>query len=192
MEIVIKLHKFYRIHKKKYRIKYAADAVCYTQVPEKISDLKKQRKRWHIGLFQSLIKHKDMLFNFKYGLLGIISFPYYWIYELLAPLIEFVGLLFILISYFIGLINLKFMMFYYLIYVVFCSMFSITSFFSRVYTKTNSIKSKEMVIIFVVNFFENFGFRQLVNLYRLQAFFNYRKNRQWRNLRRVELDFKDK
>ena len=56
MELVVKLHVFCRENDRDYRIRYVTDAICWTQVPEKLSDLIKQRRRWHIGLFQSMIR----------------------------------------------------------------------------------------------------------------------------------------
>ena len=49
MELCVKLHVFCRENARPYRIRYAADAVCWTQVPERFGDLCKQRRRWHIG-----------------------------------------------------------------------------------------------------------------------------------------------
>ena len=54
IELVMKLHVFCKLHNMKYCIKYVPDAVCWSQAPEKLKDLIKQRRRWHIGLFQSM------------------------------------------------------------------------------------------------------------------------------------------
>ena len=65
MELVVKLHVFCREHDIPYRIRYATDAICWTQAPEKLSDLCRQRRRWHIGLFQRMLEHRKMFMNFK-------------------------------------------------------------------------------------------------------------------------------
>ena len=115
----------------KYTICYATDAICWTQAPEKLSDLKKQRKRWHLGLFQSMIKHRKMLFNPKFGAVGYISYLYFLIYELLSPFIEIFGVLTMLLAFAMDLINIPFMVLFFLIYAVFGSVLSLTAFFSR-------------------------------------------------------------
>ena len=69
MELIVKLHSYYRSNQLPYSIKYAYDAVCWTQAPERLRDLIKQRKRWHIGLLQSMAKHVNM---FTFG-----SYIYY-------------------------------------------------------------------------------------------------------------------
>lgn len=91
MELVVKLHVFCREHNIPYSIRYASDAICWTQAPEKLSDLCKQRRRWHIGLYQSMTRHRRILANPRYGMVGFISYFYFLIYELLSPYIEVFG-----------------------------------------------------------------------------------------------------
>jgi biofilm PGA synthesis N-glycosyltransferase PgaC len=66
MELVVKLHSYYRSNKLPYAIKYAYEAVCWTQAPERLRDLLRQRKRWHIGLLQSLSKHPSLITSGSY------------------------------------------------------------------------------------------------------------------------------
>ncbi|MDO7204918.1 glycosyltransferase family 2 protein [Paraclostridium bifermentans] len=63
MDLVVKLHSFYRKNKIKYKIKYEYKAICWSQVPEKLKDLKGQRRRWHIGLITSLNSHRYIFFK---------------------------------------------------------------------------------------------------------------------------------
>lgn len=189
MELVIRLHKYLITNKHKYSIKYAPDAICYTQAPNKLVDFKKQRKRWHTGLFQSLIYHNEMLFNPRYKAIGFISFPYYYIYELLAPIIEIIGLIFIIIAYLIELINLRFMWLYLLTYIIFYTLFTVTSFCNRIYTENYKISTKDFLKVIFYSIIENFGFRQLVNIYRIQAFILYRKNKsKWDKINRRKVN----
>lgn len=189
MEIILRLHDYAITNKIPYRIKYVSSAVCYTQAPSKLKDFKKQRKRWHNGLFQSLIAHKNMFFNPKYGYLGSISTLYYWIYELIAPLTETIGLIFIFISYFLELINLKFMIIYLGIYILFCTTFTITTFFNRTYTNMNNITIKDFLRVLFYALIENIGFRQLVNWYRLSSFFETKKNKmRWEKITRKKVE----
>ncbi len=189
MEIILRLHDYAITTKIPYRIKYVPDAVCYTQAPSKLKDFKKQRKRWQNGLFQSLMSHKNMFFNPKYGLLGFVSFLYYWVYELLAPLTETVGLAFIFLSYFLELMNLKFMIIYLAIYLLFCTIFTIATFFNRTYTISNKITVKDFIRVVFYAMIENIGFRQLVNWYRLSSFFGTHKNKMnWAKITRTKME----
>lgn len=189
MELVIRLHDYEISNKHEYSIKYAKDAICYTQAPSKLKDFRNQRKRWHTGLFQSLNSHKNMLFNIKYKALGFLSFPYYFVYELLAPITETLGLIFMIIFYIYGLMNLKFLLIYTGTYVIFCTIFTITTFFNRTYTLYNDISLKDFLKVLFYAFIENFGFRQLVNIYRLEAFLFYKKNKlKWGKFDRKKID----
>ena len=152
-----------------------------------VKDLKKQRQRWHIGLFQSLIMHKNMFLNIKYGVVGCFSFLYYWVYELVSPITEIVGFIFIFISAFLNLINFRFMLMYSFVYILFCTFFSAVAFFTRTYTMVNRITFGDSIKIILYSFIENFGFRQLINFYRFMAFVNYKSNKnKWGKITRVK------
>ena len=74
MELVVKLHTFCRNNNIPYEIRYEPNAICWSQSPGSIKDLFTQRRRWHLGLFQSLFKYRRMFFNINFGLLGFISY----------------------------------------------------------------------------------------------------------------------
>ena len=134
MELVVKMHVFCRENKIPYRIRYASDAICWTQVPEKFSDLCKQRRRWHIGLFQSMLSHRTILGNLDYGLVGFVSYVYFLIYELFSPYIEVFGVLTMILAVLLDFLNVPFMLLYMAIYVVFSSVLSLAAFFARLHT----------------------------------------------------------
>ena len=77
MELVVKLHRLIKEKRLKKRIEFVPDPVCWTEAPQTMTVLRKQRRRWHQGLIESLWKHKKMLFNPKYGSIGLIAFPYF-------------------------------------------------------------------------------------------------------------------
>ena len=134
MELVMRLHVFCREHGIPYRVRYATDAICWTQAPEKLSDLCRQRRRWHIGLYQSMMRHKNILFDLKYGMVGFVSCIYFLIYELFSPYIEVFGVLVTLLAWYVGFLNVPFMLLYMGIYIVYSSILSLTAFFARVHT----------------------------------------------------------
>ena len=132
MELVMKLHVFLKLNKIPYSIKYVPDAICWSQAPEKLGDLIKQRRRWHMGLFQSIGKYKEMFLNMKFGTLSFISYLYFLIYELLSPLIEITGIVVTIISFMVNLINVNFMIIFFLLYAAFGAILSLTIFLARV------------------------------------------------------------
>jgi cellulose synthase/poly-beta-1,6-N-acetylglucosamine synthase-like glycosyltransferase len=64
-------------------IAYAEDAIAYTEAPDTLRGLARQRFRWSFGTLQCMWKHRDALFRRKYGTLGWIAMPNVWLFQLL-------------------------------------------------------------------------------------------------------------
>ncbi len=191
MELVVKLHVFCREHDLPYRIRYATDAVCWTQAPEKFSDLCKQRRRWHIGLFQSMTKHRKMLFNRKYGLVGMISYLYFLIYELLSPYIEVFGLLTVVLAFAVDLINVPFMMLFFLIYVIYSAILSLTAFFARIHTIDLRLTLTDVLKATALCILEVAGLRLILAWVRATALIGYhRRKHTWEKIERKSIKFR--
>ena len=71
-----------------YRVLYTGRAIAYTEAPEKLSDFMKQRQRWTYGGFQVLKKHRDMLFNPRYGKMGMVGLPYFLLFPWIDVIIS--------------------------------------------------------------------------------------------------------
>jgi len=105
MEIVVRLWQFKRDKKIKAKAVFVPEPVCWTEVPDNGKKLFKQRSRWHQGLAETLKIHHQMILEPAYGVTGLIGLPYYFLFELLAPLIKIFTLVFIFVAAFAGLIN---------------------------------------------------------------------------------------
>lgn len=108
MELIMRMHKYYRENKIDYEIAYIPDPLCWTEAPSDFEILGKQRNRWTRGTIECLKFHKEMFMNSTYGILGYISYPYWLLAEWMAPYIEAGGLLFFLIIAVLGLANWPF------------------------------------------------------------------------------------
>lgn len=107
-ELTVRLHRYFRDRGETYRIQYLMDAVCWTQVPEEAAVLRSQRDRWHRGLWETLWAHKDMLFNPRYGRIGMLGLPYMWFVEGMSPVMEVSGYLLVLILGLTGNLDARF------------------------------------------------------------------------------------
>ncbi len=80
------------MHKAGYRIAYAHNALAYTEAPETLATLAKQRFRWAFGTLQCLWKHRDLVFNSKFGALGWFALPSIWFCQIflvaLMPVVD--------------------------------------------------------------------------------------------------------
>jgi cellulose synthase/poly-beta-1,6-N-acetylglucosamine synthase-like glycosyltransferase len=126
MDLIIRMRKEMYDRKKKFKITYIPESLCWTEVPPDINILMRQRVRWARGLIQTLLLHKKMLFNPKYGSTGWFALPYFFVFEFLGPIIEAFGYLLLVISItlsysYFGIVNLEFLiwpfLFIYLLYI---------------------------------------------------------------------------
>lgn len=190
MELVVKLHEYCTVSRMDYSICYATDAICWTQAPERLRDLRKQRKRWHLGLFQSMMRHRGILLNPRYGAVSFISYFYFLVYELLSPFIELFGLATMVLAWFCGLINVRFMVLLFLIYALFGVVLSLTAFFARMYTADLRVSFGDMMKAVLLCFFEITCLRFVLSWVRATAFFGYRKSKlQWGSIERKTINY---
>jgi cellulose synthase/poly-beta-1,6-N-acetylglucosamine synthase-like glycosyltransferase/peptidoglycan/xylan/chitin deacetylase (PgdA/CDA1 family)/spore germination protein YaaH len=75
-----------RILKQGYIVKNCAEAIAYTEAPETVNGLLKQRFRWSFGVMQSFWKNKDALFNKKYKFFGMLGMPNILVFQIVLPL----------------------------------------------------------------------------------------------------------
>lgn len=137
MELLVRMRRMMRNKKIPYTVGFIPDPLCWTEVPQQWKVLHRQRNRWTRGTMETLWMHRKMLFNPKYKVLGMLSTPYWMFFEWLAPIIEFFGILFIILLYVLGLLN----------WTIFLSFFALVYFFSVLYSIT-------------AIFFEEYSFQQ--------------------------------
>lgn len=190
MELVVKLHEYCRVNHMEYTICYATDAICWTQAPERLGDLMKQRKRWHLGLFQTMVRHRKMLCNPQFGAVSFVSYFYFLLYELLSPFIEIFGVLTMALAFAVDLINVPFMLLFFLIYALFGGVLSLTAFFSRMYTSNLRVTFSDAMKACLLCLFEITCLRFILAFVRATAFFGYRKKKlQWGRIERKKIHF---
>lgn len=85
-------------------VQASPDARVYTEVPTTLKDLYKQRIRWYRGTFQTLLKHKNILTNPRFGYLQSLSYPFLLLSAAFLPAAGIVVLISIILSVLSGLI----------------------------------------------------------------------------------------
>lgn len=189
MELVVRLHEFCRANHRPYQIKYAPDAVCWSQAPERLRDLSKQRKRWQRGLFQSMWGHREMGVNPRYGVVGLVSYVYFLLYELLSPYIEVFGVATIVLSIVMDMLNVRYMVLYFVLYALYGALLSLTAFFSRIHTIDMKLSVGDMLKAILLCLFETTFLRFHLAVVRATAFIGYKKNKlNWDKLERQKLN----
>jgi cellulose synthase/poly-beta-1,6-N-acetylglucosamine synthase-like glycosyltransferase len=120
-DLTIKLQKTNRV------LQGSSGALCYTEAPESIRDVYKQRLSWFRGDFQNFWKHRDAFFNPRFGFMHKFTLPYMLISMTLVPLasifvivtsimmilngqwmvVLYAGLLFILLQFLFSALGIK-------------------------------------------------------------------------------------
>lgn len=105
MEIVVRLFRYRHQQKQKAKAVFLANPVCWTEMPSSGRNIFKQRARWHQGLTETLQIHKAMILEPRYGVTGLVGLPYYFFFEMLAPVIKLLAVIFIIVSIFLDILN---------------------------------------------------------------------------------------
>jgi cellulose synthase/poly-beta-1,6-N-acetylglucosamine synthase-like glycosyltransferase len=154
--------------------------IAWTEVPEKLKVLSKQRVRWHIGLIQVLWKHRKMIFNPRYGVTGLITIPFFVFGEMLAPVFEAIGVLLILVSLIFGLGNPLYTFYLILFSIGFMVLVNIYVVLLDLLAFQQYTQFKNLVKMLAFCVLESVGYRQLTILWRLKAFYRVMRGAvQW-------------
>ena len=139
MELVVRMRRYMIENKIPYTVKFIPDPLCWTEAPESYEILGKQRSRWTRGTMETLWIHRGMFLNPKYKILGMVSYPYWFLYEYLAPIIELIGILITILMVFLGILNWYIFGLLFLMVYVFAMFFSILA----IYTEEATFKKYE-------------------------------------------------
>ena len=172
MEVVMELHKHYRLDvKEPYKIIFMPDPVCWTEVPETISTLRRQRSRWQRGLLQSLSLYKEALFNFRMGTVGMIGYPYFLFIELLSPAIELLSYVIVALAWYMGILSVEMAIIFFFVGIVFGMIMTVMALVIEELYFSRYLRVRDFFKLLAASFLESFGYRQFLNLVRLLAFF---------------------
>jgi len=167
-------------------IHYFPHPIAWTEAPETLTMLGKQRTRWHLGLMKTLWKHKKIFFNPKYGSTGTILFPFFVFGEMLLPLIELCGYILIFVNLTLGVSTLPFTLAFLAVswgYTVLMSLFVILL-EQIAFPKYTTFKDTSKLIFCC--FLENFGYRQMTIWWRLRAFVRFFKQKiNWDEIKKI-------
>ena len=173
MELVVRMHRYLREQKREYEMHFLPDPVCWTEVPESRKVLGRQRNRWQRGLIDSLRIHRRMMLNPRYGAIGMVAFPYFVFFEMLAPLVELSGYIIIPLSYALGMLNFLFFALFLAIAILFGVILSTGSVVLEELSFGRYPKTLDLLKLVAVGFLENFGYRQLTVWWRVKGSWDY-------------------
>lgn len=173
LEMVVRLHSIHRRHKRPYQIRMVPDPICWTEVPEDTRILARQRNRWQRGLLDTLWRHRRAMFNPKYGRFGLISMPYFLIFEGLAPILEAFGYLAFLWFFITDLMDSQFVILFIWVSLCMGVLNSIVAVLLEVNSGHRYPGMRTLGLLLVTAILENFGYRQLTVWWRIRGTFDF-------------------
>jgi cellulose synthase/poly-beta-1,6-N-acetylglucosamine synthase-like glycosyltransferase len=193
MELTVHLHRHMLENNIPYKIEFIPDPVVWTEVPESLSVLHRQRERWHRGLLETLLTHRQVLWNPKYKWMGMVSFPFFVFGELLAPLIELLGYIGLILGLYLGAIDSDFALLFFLLSWGFSALLTLFAIFLEITSFRRYDKISDFFKMIYCLLIETFGYRQLTILFRLQGFYKYlRGDQSWGNMTRTGFSSKER
>lgn len=188
MELVVRMRRYMEEKNIAYKVAFIPDPLCWTEAPASYKILGRQRNRWTRGTIETLKFHKIMFFNTGYGILGLLSYPYWFFFEFLAPIVEFVGFIIFTIFAIFGLINWPY--FFALLACVysFGVLYSVFAILMEVHSYNQYRSRKDMLRLFLTAFLEPIFFHPFVVWSAVKGNIDFlRKKSSWGEMTRTGL-----
>jgi cellulose synthase/poly-beta-1,6-N-acetylglucosamine synthase-like glycosyltransferase len=187
LELVIKLHRHFRENRHPYAIRFMAEPVVWTQAPETLGDLARQRARWQRGALETFWKHRSLALNPRYGAVGLISFGQIMLLDVIGPLVAVLGYVVVPLCWVFGLLSHEHFLAFLAAVFSFGILMSLLSLILEQVFIAKITRKRDLATLAAIAVVENFGYRQLCNLWRVWGWYQYlRKHEQWGPMARKE------
>ena len=174
MELIVRLHRISSARGQRYRVSFIPDPVCWTDAPEDLATLAKQRKRWQRGLAESLWENRELLLRERQRHGRLARVPV--LHRVRAPEPARrgrVGLAVMAIAWATGgMTGMSFLAFVAAAFAL-GVMLSTTSLLLEELSFHTYPKARHLLALFAVSVLENLGYRQLNSWWRLQALWGW-------------------
>jgi cellulose synthase/poly-beta-1,6-N-acetylglucosamine synthase-like glycosyltransferase len=173
MELVVRMHRYRRERRQPYRIGFVPDPICWTEAPESLRVLRRQRTRWQRGLIDTLMRHRCMIGRPRYGTVGMVSLPGFLVFEMISPLVELSGYLLLPLLWASGLLSMPLAGTFFVLAIMYMVLVSALAILLEdlAFRRYHSVFDLGRLLLAAV--LENFGFRQLTVWWRVRAFAEY-------------------
>ncbi len=186
MDLIVQLHQWAANHHRKIRMSFTSDPICWTECPSTLSMLASQRRRWQLGLCQTLWKHSEILFGRRYGIVGWLSFPFHSYVKGLGAAVEFLGYLMIPLGFILGMVPPSLLVMFLLLGIIYGGFLSVGAVLLEELTYRRYPRLRDLMILLAFAMVENVGYRQLVLFFRFQGVLRFLAgSRRWEKVSHV-------
>jgi cellulose synthase/poly-beta-1,6-N-acetylglucosamine synthase-like glycosyltransferase len=176
-ELTIRLHRYLRERDEPYRIAFVSDPVCWTEVPQDLTTLGRQRRRWQRGLWEGLRRHQRMFLNPRYGVIGLVALPYFAIFEFLSPLFALLGLVVTILLWVFGVVSTSYILLF-LVVSIGMGLLLTTAALALEEMAFRRYRRSEMLRLLGYAVLENFGYHQLHDIWRTIGYFDIARGKK--------------
>lgn len=189
MELVIRLHRQLTPDGRRPKIVFVPEPVCWTQVPEKMSVLKLQRKRWQRGAIESIFRHRDMIGKRKFGSLSSFGLPYFIAFELFGPVVELAGYVFTIVGLLCKLIVPSIALQFFVVSVLFSLFLSLSAIVLEELTTRRYPSVMDLFSLLWAALLECLFYRQTTAIWRCAGMLDFiRRRKEWGKMDRRSFD----
>lgn len=186
LDFVIKLHRYMLDKKKEYRIEFIPEPVCWTEAPETLAVLARQRSRWQRGALEAFFRYRGMLFNPRYGRVGFLGFGHMLIVDVLGPIMEVFGYILMPLFWLMGVLSTEHLLAYTALVFVYGVFVSVASLILEELELKRFPRPRDLAILTLAAVAENFGYRQINNFWRIKGYWQYlRADNNWGEMTRT-------
>lgn len=178
MDLVIKLHRYMRGKKYKYRVSFLPYPIWWTAVPDSLHALFRQRRRWQVGLLDIFRRYREMMLKPRYGVPGMLVMPYHFLVEVVNPCIELLGYVAIPLAWYFGFLTVESLILFFTASFAFGMITSMGALVVEDFTHPKLLKIKDAVRLSFLCIAENLFYRQLTLAFRLIAILSYQQYKQ--------------
>jgi cellulose synthase/poly-beta-1,6-N-acetylglucosamine synthase-like glycosyltransferase len=168
-ELVMRIHHFMIKNQRDYSVQFVAEPVSWTEVPVTATVLRSQRKRWHRGLWETLWKYRAMVLNPRYGKVGLVALPYFWAFELFAPLLELVGFALVVLGFALGVVSTSYAVLFMAVAYGYATLVTLVAMAIEELSFHKYARWRDLGAILVASMLENLGYRQATAWWRLEG-----------------------
>ncbi len=173
MDLIITLRRWAADNQHHVELAFASDPVCWTECPSSRAMLTRQRRRWQLGLCQSLWKHRGMLFRRRYGMVGLFSLPFHLYVEGLGTVVEFLGYLLVPLIFIGGLVSPALLTLFILLGLAYGGFLSVGAILLEEMTYRRYPRTRDLLALLAYGMLENVGYRQLILFFRIQGILKF-------------------
>jgi len=173
MELVVRMRRYMAERGEKYEVTYIPDPLCWTEVPSSLKILGRQRNRWTRGTVETLFSHKKVFFNPRFKRFGLLGYPYWFFFEWLAPIIEFLALIFFLFYIIFSVPNWPFFLLLFVFVYTYAVSLSIWAVLFEEMTYHKYEKKRDVLKLIGTAFLEPFFFHPLTVAWEIKGNWDY-------------------